>query len=80
MLNSNNLNFLGSQRHLVVGGNHDTPVAFRDENGLKVSENIWSTTTSRHLNAIDGGNKKNRIPNEQFKIDLEQMIKKHGLE
>ena len=32
---------------------YETIIAFRDENGLKISKNIWSTTTGKHLNWID---------------------------
>jgi len=35
-----------------------TPVAFRTpKTGLIVRQNDWSTTTGRHLNLIDGGQK-----------------------
>jgi hypothetical protein len=44
-----------------------TPVAFRSHNGkLYVSENVWSRTTGKHLTQIDGGDKKSRIPHDQF--------------
>lgn len=50
---------------------YKTPVAFRTrEAGLRVRQNDWSTTTGKHLNAIDGGNKKTRIPGEQFEREL----------
>ena len=52
-----------------------TPVAFQQHsakvssaiNGvLIVSENVWSRTTGKHLTQIDGGDKKSRIPHDQF--------------
>ena len=52
-----------------------TPVAFHlhsakvrsDLNGvLTVSKNVWSRTTGKHLTQIDGGDKKSRIPHDQF--------------
>jgi hypothetical protein len=44
-----------------------TPVAFRSHDGkLHVSENVWSRTTGKHLTQIDGGDKKSRIPHDQF--------------
>jgi len=51
------------------------PVAFQQHsakvssaiNGvLIVSENVWSRTTGKHLTQIDGGDKKSRIPHDQF--------------
>jgi hypothetical protein len=56
-----------------VGGNsfwfsYKTLVAFRAEYGnLVVRQNDWSTTTGKHLNAIDDGNKKTRLNAAQFK-------------
>ena len=41
---------------------YETPVAFWNGKELFVSENEWGSTTGKHLNAIDGGNKFNRIP------------------
>jgi len=45
---------------------YTTPVAFRTlETGLVVSENVWSRTTGKHLDWIDGG-RKERVPHEEF--------------
>ena len=43
-----------------------TPVAFVRYGKLFVSENVWSRTTGKHLTQIDGGDKKSRIPHDQF--------------
>ena len=43
-----------------------TPVAFERYGKLFVSENVWSRTTGKHLTQIDGGDKKSRIPHDQF--------------
>ena len=43
-----------------------TPVAFRQNGKLFVSENVWSRTTGKHLTQIDGGDKKSRIPHDEF--------------
>lgn len=56
---------------------YNTCVAFRGYisptcRGLFVRQNIWGNTTGKHLNAIDGGNKKERINGEQF----EKLFKK----
>ena len=50
---------------------YKTPVAFRvNGSGLRVRQNDWGPTTGKHLNAIDGGNRKARIPGEQFEQEL----------
>jgi hypothetical protein len=59
---------------------YNTIVAFRTPGyGLKVSENIWSTTTGGHLNAIDGGDKSGRLEHEQFMKELSRLIEEKGL-
>lgn len=46
---------------------YETPIAFRLAGGTPVvSENVWSTTTGKHLNLIDGGDKKGRLPHAEF--------------
>lgn len=54
---------------LTVWFSYKTPVAFRHLGGPKiVRQNDWSTTTGKHLNAIDGGGaaKKDRVPGVEF--------------
>jgi len=46
---------------------YKTLVAFRGSNGLVVHQNRWGTTTGKHLNWIDGGQKDSRVDNETFK-------------
>ena len=41
---------------------------------LFVRVNDWSTTTGKHLNAIDGGNKKARIAGDKFEAMLAQQV------
>ena len=54
---------------------YQTPVAFRMHRGnLFVRVNDWSTTTGKHLNAIDGGNKKARIAGDKFEAMLAQQV------
>ena len=55
--------YIGDKR---VYFSYETPIAFWNGNELFVSENEWSQTTGRHLNAIDGGDKSNRIPHSQL--------------
>ena len=46
---------------------YKTPVAFRGRDGKRyVRVNDWSTTTGKHLNAIDRGDKKARISGAEF--------------
>lgn len=51
--------YIGDKR---VYFSYETPIAFWNGSELFVSENEWSRTTGRHLNAIDGGDRFNRIP------------------
>lgn len=39
-----------------------------------VSENVWTLTTGKHLNMIDGGNKKNRVDHETFKRLCSELL------
>jgi hypothetical protein len=44
-----------------------TLIAFRRVGGdLRVRENVWGPTTGKHLNAVDGGNKRDRLTSDQF--------------
>ena len=55
---------------------YDTLVAVRTSKGLFVRENIWGTTTGKHLNWIDGGSKrakKERLTKEQFEKVLSEL-------
>lgn len=59
---------------------YDTIVAYRDSiDGLVVSKNNWGTTTGKHLNWIDGGNKKNRKGHEVFENMLAAACNRHGI-
>ena len=50
---------------------YKTPVAFVKDGKKIVRENNWGPTTGKHLNAIDGGNKKARVSGEAFEKALE---------
>jgi hypothetical protein len=43
-----------------------------------VRENEWGPTTGKHLNAIDGGNKKGRLSSEVFEVEFQKVMKKVG--
>jgi hypothetical protein len=52
---------------VTVWFSYKTPIAFHVEGHSRVVlKNYWSTTTGKHLNAIDGGNKKGRVDQETF--------------
>ena len=56
---------------------YETIVAYRDEeDGLVVSENVWSTTTGKHLNWILA-DKLLRTKNENFNNLLDAAIERH---
>lgn len=57
---------------------YKTLVAFRaPEHPLVVSENVWTTTTGKHLNLIDRGEKKNRVDNETFQRLVKDLLEPH---
>ena len=45
---------------------YETCVGVYIENRLYVHENVWGTTTGKHLNWLDGGNKKDRLNSDEF--------------
>lgn len=54
---------------------YQTLVAFYSpKTGRVVHENVWSKTTGRHLNVIDGGNKAARVNAERFAELLEVAL------
>lgn len=70
---------------LSVYFSYETVVAFSDEKDgkggqLVVRKNDWSTTTGKHLNWIDGGNKSARIDGEKFEQALHEKLVAYGLE
>lgn len=65
---------------LTLYFSYQTVVAFEDNMGLKVTENLWGPTTGKHLNAIDGGNKAARLPSAKFTEELEKVLVAHNLE
>ena len=52
---------------LTVWFSYQTPVAFQaGYDPVVIRKNDWGPTTGKHLNAIDGGNKKGRVDAETF--------------
>jgi hypothetical protein len=61
---------------VTVWFSYRTPIAFQvDGHSQVVHRNDWSTTTGKHLNWIDNGNKKGRVDAETFeKLWTEQVV------
>lgn len=54
---------------------YKTLVAFETSNGdLYVRKNVWGPTTGKHLNWIDGGDKKARMSKEDFEKIYNELI------
>jgi len=65
---------------LVLWFSYKTVIAARAPGfGRIVSENCWSATTGKHLNAIDGGDKKSRLKSDEFDTRLKAILSKYGL-
>ena len=66
--------------NMVVYFSYRTPVAFATSGHPRVvRENEWGPTTGKHLNWIDGGDKKNRIPGVEFEALLNKAVELGGL-
>ena len=61
----------------TVWFSYATPIAFKVYGQpCVVRENVWSTTTGKHLNAIDGGSreaKDRRVSSDEFNRALEEL-------
>ena len=55
---------------------YDTLVAFTDDNGLCIRENVWGTTTGKHLNWIDR-DKSIRVDSKTFEDRLQRLRDKY---
>ena len=65
--------------HLLIGNlelwfSYKTVVAFKYKNIMRVSENLWGSTTGKHLNWIDGGTKENRMMRDMFENELQHVL------
>lgn len=60
---------------LTLWYSYDTIVAFWSPNtGKVVHQNDWGTTTGKHLNWIDYGDKRSRVNDTEFKTKLNQAL------
>lgn len=77
-------NNYGSSRMVSIGDldlyfSYETVIAFRSpKTGLVIRKNDWSTTTGKHLNAINP-NKKERIDGAEFTAQLEKLLSSYNL-
>ncbi len=74
--------------HVTIGDlklfySYDTIVAFAchaiDDGQVVVCQNLWGTTTGKHLNVICSG-EKTRLPHEAFVAQLRLALVAHGFE
>lgn len=64
---------------LTLYFSYNTVIAFTTlKDGLVISENVWSTTTGKHLNWINEY-KQHRISNDEFTEKLNEVLKEHNL-
>ena len=70
--------FMDNQsRYLDLYFSYDTIVAFRGGGHVTVvSQNVWSNTTGRHLNEIDGGEKEDRVDYNTFQEKLNEALER----
>ena len=53
---------------------YSTLIGFAVNGQRFVQENQWGNTTGKHLNAIDGGNKKLRVSAEEFERKYNELM------
>ena len=58
---------------------YETVIAFFGPDDSAVSTNEWGTTTGKHLNQIDNGDKKSRVNREEFERRLSAQLERLGL-
>lgn len=59
---------------ISIAFSYETPIAYANGGEWVVRENDWGPTTGKHLNEIDGGERKQRIPGREFEEGLESLI------
>jgi len=79
------MNMNGKLTKVTVNGidfwfSYDTLVAVVRCGTYFVAENRWSGTTGKHLNYIDGGDKKNRLNKEAFEAKVKEIINQHSFD
>lgn len=60
---------------VTVWYSYTTPIAFHVNGHERVVRvNSWQQTTGKHLNAIDGGNKKSRVSGDDFERLWQEQV------
>lgn len=60
---------------ITIWFSYVTPIAFQvDGEERVVRMNDWGATTGKHLNNIDGGNKKTRVTGDEFMRLLQERV------
>lgn len=67
----------GKTSRICMWFSYSTLVAFAVNGDRHVSENRWGTTTGKHLNAIDGGVKQGRLPQQEFEAAYKRLISEY---
>ena len=57
---------------------YQTIIAFTFRGERYVTQNIWGSTTGKHLNMIDGGNRNERLDRNTFITKLDEVMKEVG--
>jgi hypothetical protein len=67
-------------QNLTLWTSYSTVIGFfTPKTGRVCRENSWGLTTGKHLNAIDGGDKKSRIAGADFEKQLADVLQAFGL-
>jgi hypothetical protein len=69
----NNCTRVAVGNNLTLWFSYKTVVAFRVGPEMVVHENYWSKTTGKHLNLIDGGDKKSRLKPDPFQAKWDEL-------
>jgi hypothetical protein len=64
---------------LTIWFSYKTPIAFQANGSRIVRQNQWGPTTGKHLNWIDGGDRKGRISSEEFEAKFAEALASVGL-
>lgn len=67
---------------LMVTFSYETVIGVSDSQEHITHENIWGTTTGKHLNSLDGGSKEAkaaRLGSEDFEKRQAAILKRHKL-
>jgi hypothetical protein len=59
---------------------YQTLIAFSTPEGRVVSKNCWGPTTGKHLNSIDGGDKKSRLDRDEFEAKWKEVAERFNVE